>query len=206
MIEPAIKRAITFIDGQNLYRCAKDIFGYNHPNYDVIKLSAKICESNGWNLHEVRFYTGVPSVEDDPFWHGFWSAKLAVLGKRGAKVYSRPLRYHEKTFNIPGYGDYTYMVGREKGIDIRMALDTIRLFREDKADVIILFSQDQDFTEVVKELIENARERNTWIKVACAFPDSPYISNCRGINNTEWIRISKELYDACIDPIDYRAK
>lgn len=206
MIEPTIKRAITFIDGQNLYRCAKDAFGYTYPNYDVIKLSAKICDSKSWNLHEVRFYTGVPTIEDDSFWHNFWALKLAVLGKRGAKVFSRPLRYHKKTINIPDYGDYTLMVGREKGIDIRIALDAIRLFREDKVDVIVIFSQDQDFTEVVKELNAIAQESNTWIKVASAFPDSPYVSNCRGIDKTDWIRIPKELYDACIDPIDYRAR
>ena len=59
-IEPEIKRAITFIDGQNLYRCVKNVYGYTYPNYDVIKLSTKICVSNNWNLHQVRFYTGVP--------------------------------------------------------------------------------------------------------------------------------------------------
>ena len=89
-------------------------------------------------------------------------------------MYSRLLRYHQKIVNIPGFGDYPLMVGREKGIDIRIALDTIRLFREDKVDVIVIFSQDQDFTEVVKELNEIAQERNTWIKVASAFPDNPY--------------------------------
>lgn len=33
--EPAIKRAVTFVDGQNLYRSAKEAFGYHFPNYDV---------------------------------------------------------------------------------------------------------------------------------------------------------------------------
>ena len=30
--EPDIKRAVSFIDGQNLYRHAKDAFGHHHPN------------------------------------------------------------------------------------------------------------------------------------------------------------------------------
>ena len=33
--EPAVKRALAFIDGQNLFRCAKATFGYTFPNYDV---------------------------------------------------------------------------------------------------------------------------------------------------------------------------
>jgi hypothetical protein len=43
LIEPAIKRAVTFIDGQNLYRAAKESFGYHYPNYDVRKLSDSVC-------------------------------------------------------------------------------------------------------------------------------------------------------------------
>ena len=203
-IEPEIKRAITFIDGQNLYRCVKNVYGYTYPNYDVIKLSTKICVSNNWNLRQVRFYTGVPIKEEDLFWHDFWTRKLSRLGKRGAKVYSRKLRYSDKTSIIPDYGKYTVRIGREKGIDLRIALDSIRLFREDKADVIIFFSQDQDFTEAVKDLRNIAKEKDKWIKIACAYPDSPDVTGYRGIQKTEWIKITKELYDSCIDPIDYR--
>ena len=32
--EPAIKRAIAFVDGQNLFYAAKEAFGYSYPNYD----------------------------------------------------------------------------------------------------------------------------------------------------------------------------
>ena len=33
--EPAIKRAVAFVDGQNLFYAAKIAFGYSFPNYDV---------------------------------------------------------------------------------------------------------------------------------------------------------------------------
>jgi len=203
-LEPTHKRAITFVDGQNLYRCVKDVFGYSYPNYDVIKLSTEICNHEGWNLQQVRFYTGIPAHADDQRWKKFWDKKLAIMGRRGVVLYKRELRYHEKTMTIPDYGEYTYLVGREKGIDIRIALDAIRLFREDKYDVILIFSQDQDFTKVVKELNVMANERNRWLKVASAFPYSPYTGNSRGINDTHWIKINRELYDTCIDTRDYR--
>ena len=38
-IEPAVKRAIVFIDGQNLFHAVKEAFGYRWPNYDVGKLA-----------------------------------------------------------------------------------------------------------------------------------------------------------------------
>lgn len=38
-IEPPEKRAIVFVDGQNLYHAAKESFGYPYPNYDILRLS-----------------------------------------------------------------------------------------------------------------------------------------------------------------------
>jgi len=37
--EPQTKRAIAFVDGQNLFYAAKEAFGYSHPNYDVLALA-----------------------------------------------------------------------------------------------------------------------------------------------------------------------
>ena len=48
--------------------------------------------------------------------------------------------------------------------------------------------------------------QHRWIKVACAFPSSPTSRNRRGINKTDWIRIDRETYDACLDRRDYRSK
>ena len=32
--ESGTRRAVSFIDGQNLFRHAKDAFGHHHPSYD----------------------------------------------------------------------------------------------------------------------------------------------------------------------------
>ncbi len=32
--EPPVKRAIAFVDGQNLFHAARKAFGYTYPNYD----------------------------------------------------------------------------------------------------------------------------------------------------------------------------
>ena len=98
------------------------------------------------------------------------------------------------------------VVGEEKGIDVRIALDVIRMVRKNKLDVVLLFSQDQDFSEVADEVKTMAREQNRWIKFASAFPVSRSASNLRGVNNTEWIEIDRATYDACLDARDYRPK
>ncbi len=92
------------------------------------------------------------------------------------------------------------------GIDIRIALDVCRMTRENDCDVALIFSQDQDLTEVVGEVRRTQRRQNRWIKLACAFPVSPTSRNLRGINGTDWVTIDRALYDQCIDPNDYRPK
>ena len=202
--EPAVKRTIAFVDGQNLFHNARNVFGYTYPNYDVQKLAQAVCTTHGWQLERVQFYTGVPSVSDNPFWHGFWSNKLAMMGRRGVVVFSRPLVYRNKTVQVPGYGPYTFPAGEEKGIDVRLALDALDAAHRRLFDVALLFSQDQDLSELGALVRQVAGFQNRWIKIASAFPDGPAASNRRGINRSDWCPIDKATYDACIDPRDYR--
>ena len=99
--EPTTKKAVVFVDGQCLYRGAKDAFGYIYPNYDVKKLSEKICSSKEWDLTKTYFYTGVPDIQDNIFWNTFWNNKLASMGQVGIEVYSRSLRYNNEKITLP---------------------------------------------------------------------------------------------------------
>lgn len=205
-IEPVSKRTHAFVDGQNLYHAVRRAFGYSYPNYDVLALATAVCRANGWELRSVHFYTGIPQAGEDPFWHHFWVAKLAVMGTRNVKTFSRPLRYHDEEAALPGGGTVTVRVGQEKGVDIRMALDIVRMAREGLFDVGLVFSQDQDLSEVADEVRSISIHEDRWIKLASAFPDGPSYRNRRGINGTDWIRIGQAMYDGCIDPRDYRLK
>ncbi len=205
-IEPSDKRAVAFIDGQNLFHNARSAFGYNYPNYDVQRLAQAVCKTRGWTLSGVQFYTGVPSTRADAYWHQFWSNKLAMMGRRGITVYSRPLVYRNKTIQVPGFGPYTFPSGEEKGIDVRLALDALDAAHRNRFDVALIFSQDQDLSELASLLRLVAGFQNRWIKIASAFPLSPNSPNQRGINQTDWCPIDKATYDACIDPRDYRPR
>lgn len=85
-----------------------------------------------------------------------------------------------------------------------MALDIIRLAHTKAYDIALIISQDQDLSEVAEEIRLIAAEQNRWIKIASAFPVSPTYNNKRGIDKTDWIKIDRKTYDACIDPNDYR--
>lgn len=86
------------------------------------------------------------------------------------------------------------------------AFEVVRLARERQYDVALLFSQDQDLSEVADEVRVISREQGRWIKIACAFPLSPASRNRRGVNKTDWIRLDRAMYDTCLDPNDYRLK
>jgi len=204
--EPLTKRAIAFFDGQNLFHAAKSAFGLRHPNFDPLKLAADVCKHPGWVLAETRFYTGLPDRADNPFWNHFWTSKLAQMGREGVVTFSRSLRYRNQTVRTPDGSEHTILVGQEKGVDVRLALDIVRLAHRRVYDVAVVFSQDQDLSEVADEIRVIAKEQDRWIKIASAFPTSPTSRNKRGINRTDWIPIDRAMYEACLDTRDYSPK
>jgi uncharacterized LabA/DUF88 family protein len=169
-------------------------------------LSELVCQQKGWDLIQTRFYTGVPDQNDDSFWNYFWTHKLAMLGRQGILIYSRPLRYRNRLVKLPDGTQHSFLSGEEKGVDVRIAIDVIRMAHHNEYDVALIFSQDQDLSEVAAEIRTISQEQNRWIKVACAFPLSPTTRNRRGIDKTDWVPIDRATYDACIDRRDYRFK
>jgi len=202
---PAFPKAIAVFDGQNLYRSAKREFGYIHPNYDPLKLAHQICLDKGWQLTGTHFYTGVPDIYENPFWHQFWRAKFVQMKRDGIVLFSRALRYQEEEVQCPNGQTHLVRVGKEKGIDVRIAIDVIRLAHRKVYDVAVIFSQDQDLSEVAEEIRVISQEQSRWIKIASAFPWASNPKN-RGINQTDWIKFDKLTYDLCIDPRDYRPR
>jgi len=128
-----------------------------------------------------------------------------MMGRHGVHVFSRSLRYRNRRVRLPDGTEHTFTAGEEKGIDVRIAIDVIRMAHIRDYDVAVIFSQDQDLSEVADEVRVIAREQNRWIKVASAFPVSPEVEKPRGINKTDWIRVDRAMYDSCLDPRDYRS-
>lgn len=231
IVEPSLKRVIAFIDGQNLFNAAKSQFNHTYPNYDPVLLVDRVCSIRGWSRVQIRFYTGMPGAREDPARHRFWTNKLVVLRRQGVHVFTRPIRYRDKVTRwpenvrirlpngtelpsgtplhlpdgtaLPASTQFRVQSADEKGIDLRLALDVLKLGLDHSYDVALVFSQDQDLTEVATEIPALATAQNRWIKIASAFPDAA--NKQRGINNTDWIRIDRLTYDSCLDPFDYRA-
>ncbi|MCI0586080.1 MAG: NYN domain-containing protein [Planctomycetes bacterium] len=194
------------MDGQNLFHAARRCFGYRLPNFDVRRLAQAVCSSRGWTLEEVRFYTGVRAPDDEPFWGTLWAAKLAAMGWDGIRIFARPLVYRRVSVRLPAGGSHTFFTRQEKGIDVRIAIDVIRMAYEREYDVALLFSQDQDLSEVARVIRVIARKQARWIKIASPYPRGEGFGKRPGIDLTDWIPIDRATYDACVDPRDYRPK
>ena len=146
-----------------------------------------------------------PSKQAPPWGRGMAGQEGAQMGREGVHVITRPLRYRTKSLRLPDGKFHKFVVGTEKGIDIRIALDIIRFAHKRAYDVALVFSQDQDLVEAATELRRIGREQNRWLKIASAYPDNSR-RKTRGIEKTDWIPLSRELYDDCLDPRDYRPK
>jgi len=125
------------------------------------------------------------------------------MGTRGIWIFTRELKYQNKIIKLRDGTQQPVLMGQEKGIDVRIAIDVIRHAQDKVFDVALVFSQDQDLSEVADEVRRISVNQARWIKIASAFPISPTSINKRGINKTDWIYIEKNVYDSCLDPNRY---
>ena len=187
---------IVFFDGQNIYRSAKDAwrstasdtYVYTWPSYDVEKLATTLaCQTSGRKITQIRFYTGVPSQLQNYRWNRFWGEKLKYLESQGIEVYRGKINRHNQ----------------EKGVDVKLAIDMIRLTYERQYDVAIILSQDRDFEPAISLAKKIANDQKRQLLFESHFIIGRISSSERGIPGTKWMPIDKATYDACLDAQDY---
>ncbi len=197
-------------------------------------MADRLCAGKNWRCQEVRFYTGVPKLGDNPYWHKFWAAKRRFLSRdKRVYVFTRDTHYRDKRISfaedsgrlsladgtpldertqllLPNGraidGELWVRTGEEKGIDVRIALDMVRLTYHNAFDVGIVFSQDQDLSEAVSEVREIARDQKRPVEMFCAFPISGTTTNRNPIRGTTVLEIDRAFYDACLDKSNYQRR
>ena len=140
-----MSRVMIFIDGSNLYHCLKNDF--KRTDLDYGKFAQKLCA--GRLLIRVHYYS-------------------APVPQTDMVRYQSQQRFFERLRNTPYH---RVVLGRleprgttlvEKGVDIKIAVDMLRLAVQNIYDVAILVSGDGDFASVVEAVqdfgkhVENA--------------------------------------------------
>jgi uncharacterized LabA/DUF88 family protein len=109
---------------------------------DPLKLAERVISKRapGGILKQVRVYRGRPDPRHQPDAARFSDRATAQWEKdTRVSVFRRPLRYPE------GWGtDATAEPAREKGIDVQIAVDMVRMAIASEYEVGILFSRDGD--------------------------------------------------------------
>ncbi len=194
-----------FIDGQNFYLSAKRAFGLRYPDFDIPSLGRHLSDRIGGGYDPVvRFYIGMPIARFSPMWTRFWTNKLEAARGAGVEVTTRELRYLTET-DPHAPGGIRVVSAREKGIDLRIALDVMAAARRPDCANILIVSRDQDFREVIADIRTMCAFTRRDIGLWSAFPtvlDAPALN--RGVDGTREIRISRSDYDRLRDPADYR--
>lgn len=200
-------RTFVFIDGQNFYKSARSAFGKDvvpYPNFDASALGSLLAKEVGAeSVEKISFYTGMPVERYSPRWYEFWMNKIDNMENNFVSVFTRPLRYQYETDPMHPTG-YRVISTREKGIDLRIALDVMIAARRKDCENIIIVSRDQDFREVIADIeMMTAFERRD-VNLWSAYPDGgggP--SHLRGIDGMKSIIVTPEMYRDCIDPNNY---
>ncbi|MDO8646117.1 MAG: NYN domain-containing protein [Candidatus Planktophila sp.] len=204
-------RVVVFIDYQNVYRRARGIFdlenldhpaGQVNPNQVGLLLAKRIdtdCE-----LKQVRVYRGLPSNNHQPKGYGAVRRQTSSWMKSGSpEVILRPLHYPANWPNSRKVDGEP----REKGIDVELAVDFVRMAISGDFDYGIIFSMDNDLKPAL-EYIGTAFP-NIGLAVASWWPSGEINKNSRpstiSIPNIKLkdIRLNLVDFESVRDDTDY---
>ena len=202
-------RVVVFIDYQNVYHCARELFsvpGWVPPstgNVYPLEYGKMLCDLGlekdpNRVLAGVRVYRGqpVPGKGHEKVCRSF-DRQVALWKKTpGVEGFTRPLRYFPA---ISETGE-RYQRGEEKGVDVMMALDIAIGAIQNSYDVAIVATADTDFLPAVEHaLAVNKRvETATWWT-----PKSPR-GQLKVPNRNIWNHnLDKGKFDQVRDDTDY---
>lgn len=143
-------RVAVFIDYQNCYSRARAAFfdewaphvdGQVYPR--LLGIALKNAAAGDRDLVAVRVYRGLPSSERDPKGYGA-ADRQAALWRQQALVVPvlRPLNYRD-----PAHP-------KEKGVDVRIAIDMVMMAMRDEYDIAVLVSDDTDLLPALEAVME----------------------------------------------------
>ena len=184
------KRVMLFVDYENVHRHALTRF---HPprasrklgHIDPLRLGELLVSRRRSPsvLVGVRVYRGLPAPRRQP-------AAAAANGRQAdawtrssslVSVIRRPLRYPKTWPEHPAI---------EKGVDVHLAVDLVRLAFERAYDVAILMSSDTDqqpALETVWDLTPGYVETAVWLGVPWVrFPERPNLPHCHVLTDQDY--------------------
>ncbi|MBD3253023.1 NYN domain-containing protein [Candidatus Pacearchaeota archaeon] len=175
-----MKKAVIFIDGNNLYHNLKQI-RIKPSNLDFKKLAVFICRIFKCDLQEVRYYNSMPTLRDGKELYYSHLGFLDDLRKTPKfTILIRKLQVHSTKELLKEQQDLINSMDlcekckpivkenlldaignvkkKEKGVDVMLSVDLVEYAIKNKAETLIVFSGDADFVPAMKLARENKKE------------------------------------------------
>lgn len=201
-----------FIDGWNLHRGCERAFGHGpvHP----LLLGRVLAGSR--NLHSVEYHIGVPDSRVDPDAAGERTRQLRFMADTGVIVEPRKLRYRWEwkidKWSLPhpakspgetrSVEATAFNQGREKGVDVALAVGAFRTAQRPDVDVVIIVSADNDLN-LIAELVGELPANGARVENAVVNPHGKKIIN----HAFAWShQITQSVFDAVRDSNDHKRK
>jgi uncharacterized LabA/DUF88 family protein len=162
------KRTIVFIDYQNVAMDARRAFstkpyGPADGQIDPIRYGRHLASlrplgtDGARDLKQVRVYRGRPHSEKDRKTHAAHMRQVSRWDEQGVEVIARDLRYPQK---------WPKEKAEEKGIDVALAIDAIRMAISDELDIAILATTDTDQRPVLEAFHQMPLAHSPVVEVA----------------------------------------
>ena len=140
-------RVIVFIDGNNFYHRLRYLTTNRKTisllAFDFVGFCKWLCKNN--ELVEIRYYIGVVRRQKN-------NVKSEKMYTDQQRLFFKLQRQNVKIIlgQLIQHRDGTY---HEKGVDVRLAVEMIRLARQNKYDIVYLLSSDTDLVPAVEEVL-----------------------------------------------------
>ena len=138
-----------FIDGSNFYRKLKDLGIKNTSKFDYLGFTKSVIKTD--DLVYIGYYVGQVRKEKDneKSQHLYGNQQKLFTHLESSVPSLQIVRGHIQNFN----GTY-----KEKGVDVRLALDIYKLANKNIYDKAILISSDSDLIPAIRMVQEEGKE------------------------------------------------
>lgn len=141
--------AVVFVDYQNMYRSARRAFDWERApghfgNLKPIGLGRVLAPSPQRTLTQVRVYSGVPTPKHNRVGNAVMQRRIAqwvMDNPKIVQVFPRPLRYPPPE-------------GREKGVDVELAIDLVRMAIDGDFEAAVVASADTDLLPAIEFVVK----------------------------------------------------
>jgi uncharacterized LabA/DUF88 family protein len=185
------------LDWQNIYNCAREAFQFEgaspfegtvYPLNLATHLAGGV--GSGRSLQELRIYRGRPDNAKDRRSYDAWQSQTAAWkGACGDRL-------------IPRYRDLRYRGDEvtEKGIDVWLAIDLVKIAMERTADRVVVVSSDTDLVPALELAVELAGEEFVEVAGWDGPGDVAAILDVSGVTKHT---LTRAHYDRFRDETDY---